>query len=236
MRFLFTVFFCLATCSQAVALARDQLYTGDASTVPLGKTQAQAYYDSTFSGPQRVAGGSLTFGAAERMDVRVGYGYLWNNLGPDFKLGPNVGLKWRPIGDGKREPSIAFSCVGAFNSGQGGRSHKNDYGALAIAQYWTKPVIFLLNYGHVWVGDTNSPDLRYLGFALARFLNKHALAALQYTALESENSPRPHAPDQIVAGFVYFASKGLSYSAQLAYLPFGRTVHVHLTLGISAYL
>lgn len=237
MRPLLTIILGLAVCTRAFAGATSQLYTGDAVTVPPGQVMVQSYYDSTFGGPQRAAGGSLTFGATPRLDAKLGYGHLWNNIGPDVRLGPNFGMKWRFVGDGTRKLSVALSSLWAINSGIDNNSHKNDWGGLLIVQYPIKPSIFLANIGRVWIGDNDSPDLRYFALAAARFLSQRMPVAVEYSNLEQlSSSPRARSIEQIVGAVIYVPNQKLSYSAQLAYQPLSHESHFHLTLGISAYL
>lgn len=237
MKALFTILLCLAIRGPVFALATNLLYTGDALTVAPGHVQAQASYDSTFGGPQRAAGAALTFGTAKRVDARLGYGYLWNDVGPDVKLGPNIGVKWRVIGDGRREPSVAFSTLCAINNGIGGKTHKSDFGEMLIVQYPTKPVIFLLNIGHAWIGDNGAPDVGYFGLAAVRKVSPRALAALEYTKLDRLGGSIPQ-PDieQISAGLVYMPTHAWAYGLQLSYLPLSPNTRFHLTLGVSANL
>ncbi|MCE5314712.1 MAG: hypothetical protein ABFD49_03035 [Armatimonadota bacterium] len=237
MRALITILF-WAICANAAASPTSQLYTGDAVTVPPGITQFQCYYDAAFGGSQRVAGGSLTFGATNRLDAKLGYGYLWNNVGPDVRLGPNIGVKWRVVGDGAKEPSLAFSSLFAINDGVGGKPHKNDFGELMIVQYPTKPAILLLNYGRVWVGDTHASDIGYFAFAAARFIKPHTLlAALEYSALRRVmNTRQERSIEQIAAALVYAPDKSHSYTLQLADLLIEDSSTMHLSLGISLNL
>jgi hypothetical protein len=220
----------------AFASLTSQLYTGDAVTVPAGKVQLQSYYNSSFGGAQRVAGGNFTFGATKSIDAKLGYGYLWNNVGPDVRLGPNLGVKWRFVGDGLREPSVAISSLYAINEGVGGKSHKNDFGSLLIVQYPVMPVIFLANLGHVWVGDDNASDLRYISFAAGRIFSKHKLGALQYSELTRLDRPSSRNTNQLTAAFVYAPKDSLSYTAQLGYLWPNQSSKFNLTLGVSLYL
>lgn len=236
MKLLFTAIFCLIF-PQFIWAASDLLYTGNAVTVTPGQTQLISYFDSSFGGPQRVAGGSLTHGIAKRSDVKLGYGYLWNNIGADVRLGPNFGLKWRFIGDAKLKPSVAVSSLVSINEGVGGKSHKNDYGSLVIVQYPTKPIIYLLNLGRVWIGDNNKPDMFYLGFAAARYLHPHTLIALEYNMFERIHPINniPKIDDQVAVGLVYSTSHNLNYGIQYGYLPHGKNIHMHMTFGISTY-
>lgn len=237
MKSLFTILLCLAISEPAFALATNLLYTGDAITVPPGRVQFQASYDSTFGGPQRAGGFAFTFGATKRLDVRLANGRLWNDVGPDVKLGPNIAVKWRVIGDGPRNPAIAFSTLYAINNGIDGKPHKNDVGELLIVQYPTRPAIFLLNLGHAWVGDTGAPDVNYLGLAAARKVSPRTLVALEYTKLDRIGGTvqRPDI-EQISAGLVYKTSHNWAYSAQFSYLPLSSNTRYHLAFGVSTYL
>lgn len=234
MRLLAAIIICLIIPAAALASLTSQLYTGDAITVPPGKVQLQSYFNSSFGGVQRVAGGNFTFGATESLDAKLGYGYLWNNVGPDVRLGPNLGVKWRFVGDGLRQPSVAVSSLYAINEGVGGRSHKNDFGSLLIVQYPLMPVILLANLGHVWVGDDEASDLRYISFAAGRIFSKHKLAALEYSQLTRVDFGR--STQQLTAAFVYAPKESLSYTAQLGYLWPSQNTNYNLTLGISLYL
>ncbi|MHB9038107.1 MAG: hypothetical protein ACYC64_15730 [Armatimonadota bacterium] len=237
MRVLFIILFSLPICMQALASPTSQLYTGDAWTVPPGVVQFQSYYDTTFGGAQRVAGGSLTVGATKRLDAKLGYGHLWNNVGPDVRLGPNIGVKWRVLGDGAKKPSLAFSSLYAINNGVGGKPHKNDYGGLVIVQYPTKPAIFLVNLGRVLVGDEQVSDLGYFAFAAARFVRSRTLVALEYAALRRvDETPQERSIEQIAAAIVYAPSQRLNYTLQLADLLIEGDPVMHLSLGISMYL
>ncbi len=237
MRSLFAILLCLAVHSPAFALATNLLYTGDAFTVPPGRAQAQASYGSTFGGPQRTAGAALTFGATKRLDVRLGYGHLWSDVGPDVKLGPNVAVKWRVIGDGLRKPSVALSTLCAVNNGIDGRPHKSDFGGLLIVQYPTRPAVFLLNLGHARVGDNGAPDIGNFGFAAVRKDTGRTLVALEYSKLDRIGGVVPQ-PDieQISAGLVYIPTRARAYGVQFSYLPLSRDTRFHLALGVSAYL
>jgi hypothetical protein len=218
----------------ALASLTSQLYTGDAITVPPGKVQLQSYYNSSFGGPTRVAGGSLTFGTTKSLDTKLSFGYLWNNVGQDVRLGPNIGVKWRFVGDGIHQPSVAVSPLYAINEGVGGRSHKNDFGSLLIVQYPVMPVIFLANLGHVWVGDDEASDLRYISFAAGRIFSKHKLAALEYSQLTRIDFGR--SAQQLTAAFAYAPKDTLSFTAQLGYLWPSQNADYNLTLGVSLYL
>jgi len=158
----------------------------------------------------------LTFGASKRRDVRLANEHLWNDVGPDVKLGPNIAVKWLVIGDGPRKPSVASSTLYAINNGIDNKPHKNDVGELLIIQYPTRRAIFLLNLGHAWVGDSGAPDVGYFGLAAVRKVSPRTLAALEYTKLDSIGGSvqRPDI-EQISAGLVYTTSHNWAYSAQL---------------------
>jgi hypothetical protein len=221
---------------RAYAALTNDLYTGDTTTVGAGKYQLKSYFDLSFTGSQRIAGGSLTYGPTQNVDTRLGYGYLWNDVGQNARLGPNIGVKWRFIGDGLRKPSAAISSLFAINEGVGGKPHKNDWGALFIVQYPIKPVILLANFGHVLVGDDNASDLRYVSFAAAHFLSKRSLTALEYSQLSRLTGPTSGYRSQIAAAYVYAPNQSINYSAQLGYLWPESDTKLHLTLGISVYL
>lgn len=214
----------------------SQLYTGDAFTVPPGKTLLQIYYDSTFGGPQRLNGASMYFGTGWNTNIKLAYAYLWNNIGPDARLGPQIGYKWRFIGDGARKPSMAFSCLYAINNGTIKQAHGNDFGSLLIFQYPVKNYIYLANAGRVWVGDKALPDLEYFSFAAGKFTNPRTLVALEYSRLArmSANWPQPPA-DQLALGLVYNPDIGPGYSVQFAYLPNNPRISFHMTFQISNY-
>jgi len=235
LRCLILVVFILFPLRAYAALTND-LYTGDTTTVGAGKYQLKSYFDLSFTGSQRIAGGSLTYGPTQNVDTRLGYGYLWNDVGQNARLGPNIGVKWRFIGDGLRKPSAAISSLFAINEGVGGKPHKNDWGALFIVQYPIKPVILLANFGHVLVGDDNASDLRYVSFAAAHFLSKRSLTALEYSQLSRLTGPTSGYRSQIAAAYVYAPNQSINYSAQLGYLWPESDTKLHLTLGISVYL
>ena len=235
MRSLILIIFILLPLHVHAALTND-LYTGDATTVGAGKYQLKSYFDSSFGGAQRIAGGSLTYGPTQNVDARLGFGYLWNDIGQNVRLGPNIGVKWRFIGDGLRKPSVAISSLFAINEGVGGKSHKNDWGGLFIVQYPIKPVILLANLGHVLVGDDNASDLRYVSFAAAHFLSKRSLTALEYSQLSRLTGPASGYKSQIAAAYVYAPNQSINYSAQIGYLWPDSDTKFHMTLGISLYL
>lgn len=215
----------------ALSLGSNLLYTGDALTVPPGKTQLLLFTDSTHPSQARIGGISLRPGLTSNVDVKVAYSYLWNLSGPNAQLGPNVGVKWRFAGDGRKEPSLAISSLYVINQDIGGRSHKSDWGATLIGSYPTRLAEALFNYGHVWVGD-NVPDLRYLGAALVRPVSKHTLVAVEYSSLERVNPGGPPAlGGQYAAGLVYVQPKSWSFGLQIAYLTDARNARWHTTLG-----
>ena len=228
-----TALVCCAICPAALGLGQDQLYTGDASTVPPGQVQFQMYYTTTFSSSARLTASALTFGTTGNSDVRLTYGFLWNDRGPDAQVGPNVGLKWRFLGDGRRKPSMSVSGLWASNSVTPGRPHKDNIGALLIVEYPTPYVVFLGNFGRVWVGG-NASDLRYTALALGRFVSKRLLTAIQYINIAPIGSPGGGV-SQDALGFVYFASNRVGYSLQIGYLPGSRGPHWSTTMGFSRY-
>ncbi|MCE5324132.1 hypothetical protein LLG46_12575 [bacterium] len=236
MRLLLGIIFCLILPTTASASLTSQLYTGDAFTVSPGKVQLRSYYNSSFGGPQRVVGGSFTFGATKSVDAKLSYGYLWNNAGQDVRIGPNIGVKWRFIGDGVRKPSAAVSTLYAINEGIGGESHKNDFGSLLIVQYPVAPMVYLANFGHVWVGDEDAFDLRYVSFAAGRFFSGRRLGALEYSQLSRLGRPYGRHTNQVTAAFAYSSNESLTYTGQLGYLWSGLNSNYNLTLGISLYL
>jgi len=83
------------------------------------------------------------------------------------------------------------------------------------------------------VGD-NVPDLRYVGLALIRPVAAKTLLALEYASVERLGNGGPPTPGhQIAAGLVYGSRLGWSYGAEVGYLPDGRQVKWHTTLGAS---
>lgn len=215
------------------AAADNQLYTGDASTVPPHKMQYQLVQDSTPSRHYRFAGTSLTYGASTNSEVRLAIGHLWSNFSPDARVGPNAGAKWRFIGDGRREPSMAVSALVSQTDISGGGPFKPDYGALLIGSYPSRYVTFLGNFGRVWVGESR-PDLYYLSFAATRRANIRTLVALQYSNLRRIGSvPAKNADTQYTAGIVYSPDRRVSYSLQVGYLPLNPRFHFRTTLSFS---
>lgn len=235
MRALAYAFLLLCAPAWAFALGNNLLYTGDASTVPPGKTQALFFTDTTYPARARIGGINLRPGLTGNVDAKIAYSYLWNFSGPDAQLGPNIGLKWRFAGDGRKKPSLAVSGLYVINQDVGGRSHKNDWASSLIASYPTRAAEVLFNYGRVWVGD-DVPDLRYIGVALVRPVSKHAITALEYSSLERIGTGGPRAlGNQVSVGLVYVQPKSWSYGLQVAYLPEGARVKWHMTLGAAMY-
>lgn len=229
---LISVLICLPVC--VLALANNQLYTGDPSTVPPGKTQAQLFGDTTLPSRTKVWGVELRHGLTSNVDAKIAYSYLWNLQGPNAQIGPNVGAKWRFAGDGMKKPSLAISTLWVIDQSGGGHQHKGDYGASLIASYPGHHGEFLFNYGHVWVGD-NIPDLQYLGLARAQQLSKRVIVALEYSSIQrvSGGGP-PTLGGQVVAGLVYGDLTGTSYGLQVGYL-LDTKIKWHTTLGVSTY-
>lgn len=159
------------------AVADNQLYTGDATTVPIGRFQYQLFQDSTPSKAYRFAGTSLTYGISPNAEARLAYGRLWSNISFDAKIGPNIGAKWRFMGNGRTNPSMAVSVLYSQTDDIGGSPAKPDYGALLIASYPGKHATLLGNFGRVWVGESR-PDLYYLSFASVWRVSPRTLFAL----------------------------------------------------------
>lgn len=215
------------------ATAGNQLYTGDPSTVPVGSLQFQLFQDSTPNRSYRFAGTSFTYGMSANVDVRAAYGRLWSNVGPDLKIGPNAGVKWRFVGDGWVKPSMAVSALASTTNVAGGARAKTDYGALLLVSYPSRYATLLGNFGRVWIAEQR-PDLYYLSFAAVRSVSRRALVALEYSDLRRIG----HAVDQGVdtqyaVGIVYAPDKKLSYSLQSGYLPNNARTHWRTTLGLS---
>lgn len=230
----------LAVCSMYLllhtpAMAGNQLYTGDASTVPPGRTQFQLMQDTTPKRAYRLAATALTYGVTSNMDARAAYGHLWSDISPDAKIGPNFGVKWRFVGDGRREPSMAASALCSTTSAADGGQAKPDYGALLILSYPSRYVTFLGNLGRVWVGE-QKPDLYYLSFAATHLASPHTLLALEYSDLRRiGHVPNRGVDTQYAAGIVYTASNQVSYSFQTGYLPNNPRFRWRTTLGFSVY-
>lgn len=214
----------------AFGLGQDQLYTGTALTVPPGQVQFQLFGSTSFGKSSKVAGTSFTFGATRNFDAKIAYGYLWNYRGPNAELGPNVGVKWRFMGDGKLKPSMSLSLAYASNeSGLGDR--RSDVGSLLIVQSPVGPLVFLGNFGHVWTGD-NAPDVRYLALALAKIISPKVLTAAQYIQLDPIGTGKSR--EAYVAAVVLKPTPKTGYSLQLGYLP-EQASHWNATLGGSWY-
>jgi hypothetical protein len=227
------VLVCMAVC--AFGLGNNQLYTGDPSTVPPGKTQAQLYTDSTHPSSARLGGVQFRHGLTGNLDAKLAYSYLWNFDGPNVQLGPNVGVKWRFAGDGRRKPSLAISTLYVISQSVGGQPRKNDYAATLIGSYHTRHAELLANFGRVWVGD-NVPDLRFTSFALVRPVSKRTIVALEYSSLTRIGAGGPSALGrQVAAGIVYGRPLGWSYGFQAAYLLDNTRTKWHTTLGVSTY-
>jgi hypothetical protein len=227
----------LALCSPrlASALGNNQLYTGDPSTVAPGKTQFQLYTDTSRAAQTRVGGVAFRHGLTRNTELKLAYSYLWNAAGPNVQLGPNIGLKWRFIGDGRKKPSMAISGLYVINHDIAGRSRKNDTGATLIGSYPTRYAELLGNYGHVWVGE-KAPDLRYLSLAAVRPVAKTTVVALEYSSVAriGAGGPRPLGR-QWAAGLVYGSGSGWSYGLQVGYLLDNPRSKWHTTLGVATY-
>ncbi len=234
LRTLITIFAaCILFCTPV--MGSNQLYTGDATTVPVDTVQLQVYQDTTPSRNYRIAGSAATLGVTSSTDIRLAYGYLWNNQGPDSTIGPNIGFKWRMVGNGVTNPSVAVSTLYAINNGAGGAG-KGDYGALLILSYPTRPVTFLANFGRVWIGDPK-PDLYFIGLAAVHYLSRKTLLAIEYSDLiRIGSSPLGDIDGQYAIGTVYRADKIWSYGLQLGYLPNNPSTRFHTTISVSAYL
>jgi hypothetical protein len=215
------------------ALGSNQLYTGDPSTIPPGKTQLLAFTDTTHPARARLGGFALRPGLSSNADAKIAYSYLWNLSGPDAQIGPNVGLKWRFAGNGTSDPSLAVSVLYVINQNMGGRNHKNDHGATLIGLYPNRFAHVLANFGRVWVGD-KVPDLQYVGLALARPVSRRALAAVEYSSVKRLGpGGAPALGHQVAVGLVYRADHSQTYSAEVGHLPDGNRVKWHMTLGVS---
>lgn len=228
--------FCIvSTLLHTPASAGNQLYTGDAFTVPPGKAQFQLFQDTTPNRTYRLAGSALTIGLTYNLDFRAAYSYLWNNIGPDAKIGPNFGFKWRFIGDGRRKPSMAVSALHSSNTTIGAGPRNTNFGALLIGSYPSRHFTFLGNLGRVWTGEDN-PDLYYLSFALVRNTSKYTLMAVEYSDLRrTDRSGEQSVNSQYALGVVYSPDKKWSYSLQVGYLPENPRFSYRTTLGISVY-
>jgi len=221
---------CIPTC--AFGLGSNQLYTGDAWTVPAGKTQALMFTDHTRPVRTRLGGFALRHGLSSNADAKLAYSYLWNASGPNAEFGPNVGLKYRIAGNGLTNPSLAASLQYAASPRTGGRSHKSDYGATLIGSYPTPFAEILANFGRAFIGD-DVPDLRLVSFAVVRPVASHALVAAEYSSIQRLGPGGPPVPrHQIAAAVVYGSRLGWSYSVEVGYLPDGERVKWHTTLGV----
>lgn len=216
----------------ALAIGENQLYTGDAATVPPGKTQFQIYTDHTFGVETRLAGTAFRFGTSNNTEVKLAYSYLWIYEGPSTQVGPNVGFKWRLVGDGLRKPSMAVSGLYAMNQGLGAEPRRNDWGALLIGSYPAKGFGVLANLGRVWVGSERIPDFLYMSYALVRPMSRTTLLALEYSQINTLGGGRLDSTVQQVAiGTVYKSRSGWSYGLQVARLLPGKNVTWHTTVG-----
>lgn len=222
-------------CGHALGLGQDQLYTGSATTVAPGEVQFQFFYNTIFTGGLRLTGTSFTFGATGNADVKLGYGFLWNDTGPNAQIGPTIGAKWRLVGNGRTNASVAVSGLYAINQGVGGENRKNDAGGLLILQYPTRYVVLLANYGRVWVGD-NIPDLRYVAVALAKPMTPRTLVAAQYISVSQIGmGPPGRQLEQYVGAIVYQAKHRTGYSLQVGFAPNGQRSHWNSTFGLSKF-
>ena len=225
----------LACCAAAFGLGEDQLYTGSARTTRPGGLQFQAVYRGTFGEGSRAAGGALYVGATPSIDVRFSYGYLWTYSGPNFRVGPSIGAKWRFIGNGRTNSSVALSAICSSGQRAGDPASKPDYGALLIFQQPTPAGIVLLNYGRVFVGE-NLPDLRYLAAALARPISPQVLVAAQYIDVEQFGVGVPGREFSMwVGAAVYHPNKSTVYSLQIGYVPGAVQAPWNATLGLGLY-
>ena len=225
------------TCSRVLALGEDLLYTGTAYTVPAGQTQLQLAYNTVFGAGVKVSGASLRFGATRNFDWKLGYGYLWNDRGPNVQIGPSASVKWRFVGDGRTTPSVAISALHATNRSAVDGSREQDSGAVLIAQLPTKHATLLANLGRVWV-DGRGSDIYYEAFAAGRFVSRTTLLAVEYVAITPVGRRRAvSGKSQWVLGAVYTPQERTSWSLQIGYLPqpIGGS-HWTGTLGFGAYL
>lgn len=229
------VLFTIITLSCSPAMAGNQLYTGDPSTVPVGRLQFQLFQDTTPKRAYRLAGTAVTYGITPNLDMRAAYSRLWSTISPDAKIGPNFGFKWRFAGDGRREPSLAISGLYSTTSEVGGDQAKPDYGALLLFSYPSRYVTLLGNFGRVWVGEQR-PDLYYLSFAATRRVSPYTLFALEYSDLRRiGQAPNQGVDAQYAAGIVYTSREQISYSFQAGYLPNNPRFSWRTTLGFSVY-
>lgn len=231
-----TIILYLISSQVVFGLGEDQLYTGSAATIQSGKFQYQTYVNTTYAGGAFVSGNSLTYGASKRMDMRVAYGYLWNDYGPNVQIGPNVGAKWRFQGNGRTNTSMALSALYGISNASAGNPQRENLGILYIAQQPTKYATLLANAGYVWVSN-NPTNLRYLALAAAREVDPNLLLALQYVDIgvigKGFSSQRK---TQYVLGAVYHPTKALGCSLQLGYVPKGKRSNWTTTVGFAVIL
>lgn len=226
---------CLLACvpACAFALGGNQLYTGDAWTVPSGKSQALAFTDHTHPTRARLGGIQIRPGLTSNVDAKIACSYLWNSSGPDAEFGPNVGFKWRFAGNGLTKPSMAISAQYAISQKVGDRDHKGDCGLTLIGSYPTRYAEILANFGRVWVGD-NVPDLHFASFALVRPVAKRTLIAVEYSSIRRvDKGGPPTSGRQVAAAVLYGDRQGWSYGAEVGYLPDTLHVRWHSTLSVS---
>lgn len=225
----------MACCGAAFGLGEDQLYTGSARTVLPGSFQLQAVYRGTFGEGSRSAGTSISTGITPKMDVKLSYGYLWSFSGPNFQIGPSIGAKWRLIGNGVTNTSVAISGLCASSSRAGDPPDKADYGALLIFQQPTPVAIILVNAGRVFVGD-KVPDLSYFAAALARKVTPELLVAVQYINVGQIGMGVPGREFSMwVGAAVYRPNKSTGYSLQIGYVPGAIRAPWNATLGVGLY-
>lgn len=210
----------------------DQLYTGVPATIPAGRFQYQFAYDTDFGRQSRIGYTSLTGGLSSNFEVRAAYGHLWNLTGPDLRLGPTLGAKWRFAGDGWLRPSAAISTLYAFRDDVGGRPRGDDVGAALLISAPVDGTVVLGNLGRVWVGEDAS-DLVYLAFALARPIASRLLAAVQYNDFDRIGGRGVDPSAQVALGLVWRPREKWTYSLQPAYLLEGRRAKWHTTVGVS---
>ncbi len=220
-------------CGCAFGLGQDQLYTGDARTVAPGRVQYQLFFNTTYKAGTKLGGTSFTFGATRNADVRISYSYLWNYHGPDVRLGPSIGAKWRFVGNGTTNPSVSLSGLYAFRQALADKARANDVGALLIVQYPTRYCTLLANLGRAWVSGPNA-DARYVALAAGKMVTPRVLAAAQYINLSDlGGGPRNRKLSSYVGAVVYLPSRNLGYSLQVGYSPAVRVSRWSTTLGFS---
>lgn len=227
---------CLLTLAPvwALALGNNQLYTGDPSTVSPGKTQFQLYTDASKPNQARLGGVAFRRGLTSNTELKLAYSYLWNFDGPDVSTGPNMGIKWRFAGDGRKKPSLAVSALWA-RTGISGQPNRDDRGATLIGSYPTRYGEILANFGRVWIGS-NTPDLRFVSLAAVRPVAKRTIVALEYSSLTRIGSGGPSPLGrQIAAGMVYLSGSGWSYGFQAGYLVDNPKFKWHTTVGVATY-